>query len=398
MNKSVLFVYPDYHCSFIYRDQLRERGWKADIYAPDDYPSDLLFDSSCLIKGFNQKKLCNQEHLRSNNFIKKRSHQFFWFFDKYFGEFFLLVWYLKTFLRYKYLIYYSTLDHIQFPIIDSFVRRFTDDNLFRLSLFILKITRRKIIYLPTGVSDEEMPEVVAELGEKEVGYVGLDSVERKFHFDTIRRYARAAIGTGTLNSTQYKPSHLKWKSLDLNKWNPNLQIPEEFILPNNNKIRILHSFKYGTERIEKRGDIKGSYYVKKAIDLLITEGHEIEYLLFNNVNSRDMRYYQAQADIVIEQLIRGWWGSTGAETMSLGKPVICYLRPSWKKYFFKTFTEYKSLPIIEANKENIATVLKEVIENKELRVKKSIESRKFAESFFDPQKNTTHLIEFLSSL
>ena len=39
-----------------------------------------------------------------------------------------------------------------------------------------------------------------------------------------------------------------------------------------------------------------------------------------------MRYYQVQADIIVEQLIYGWWGSTAIEGM-LGKPVTVILIP-----------------------------------------------------------------------
>ena len=66
-----------------------------------------------------------------------------------------------------------------------------------------------------------------------------------------------------------------------------------------------------------------------------------------------MKYYQVQADIVVEQLIYGWWGSTGVETMSLGKPVICYLRESQMKEFNNNYPEIKSIPIVKANVFNI---------------------------------------------
>ena len=77
--------------------------------------------------------------------------------------------------------------------------------------------------------------------------------------------------------------------------------------------------------------------------------------------------------------------------MALGKPVVCYLREDAKKNFFKTFPEYDSLPIIEANTLNIYEVLKKTVIDKEYRESKAKESREFAESFFDINKN---VIEF----
>ena len=47
--RSVLFVRPDYHCSFFYRDALRKSGWKADIFVPPGYPVSLLYSDSDIL-------------------------------------------------------------------------------------------------------------------------------------------------------------------------------------------------------------------------------------------------------------------------------------------------------------------------------------------------------------
>ena len=108
-----------------------------------------------------------------------------------------------------------------------------------------------------------------------------------------------------------------------------------------------------------------------------------------------MRFYQAQADIVVEQLIYGSWGSTGVETMALGKPVVCYLRPSWKAMFLSSFPEYDDLPIIEADTNTIYDELKKLVVDKDLRQQKGEASRRFAEAHFDPEKNTREFIKKL---
>ena len=111
-----------------------------------------------------------------------------------------------------------------------------------------------------------------------------------------------------------------------------------------------------------------------------------------------MRFYQAQADIVVEQLIYGWYGSTFVETSALGKPVICYLRPSWKKFFLKTFPEYDSLPIVEADTKTIYKSLKKLVEDADLRFQIGLDSRRFAEKHFNPEKNTKNLIKVLMGI
>ena len=47
---SILFVRPDYHCSFFYREEFRKRGWKADIFVDSNYPSDLLYSKYDIIR------------------------------------------------------------------------------------------------------------------------------------------------------------------------------------------------------------------------------------------------------------------------------------------------------------------------------------------------------------
>ena len=136
----------------------------------------------------------------------------------------------------------------------------------------------------------------------------------------------------------------------------------------------------------------------EAIERLQNEGHSIEYFFIQDKPSNQMRFYQAQADIVVEQLIVGWWGSTFVETSALGKPVICYLRPSWKEFFFKTFPEYKTLPVIEADTKTVYDSLKKLVVDHDFRRMQGIESRKFAEQHFSVQKNTQSFIKYMESL
>jgi hypothetical protein len=51
-NNSILFVRPDYHCSFFYRDEFRKLGWKADIIVGNNHPQDLLYSNKKILKSF----------------------------------------------------------------------------------------------------------------------------------------------------------------------------------------------------------------------------------------------------------------------------------------------------------------------------------------------------------
>lgn len=373
--KSILFVNPDYHCSFLLRDELRKRGWRADIFIPPGYPEKLLYINEGIT-------LLYKENNRWLNI---------------FQSFFYLVLF---FFRYKYFLIYGGSNIL--ALFDERLRPFLRDD-FCLDLSLARILRKKIMYLPSGCLEDETKANFSRLDNgnvcKNCGWSeGVCNDEMNtLHFSIKRRYGNFFFGNGTIDSTQFSHTHTKYKSIDLTLWHPHAEIPEEFILPQTDNLRILHSF-YNSDREHNNKNIKGSPFVLNAIERLKREGYQVEYFHLNNVPSRFMRYYQIQADIIVEQLIYGWWGSTGVECMALGKPVICYLRPEWKEFFLNTFKEYHSLPIIEATPINIYEVLKTLVINEEQRKQKGRESRIFAERHFDVRKNAVELERHFLSL
>jgi hypothetical protein len=373
--KSILFVNPDYHCSFLLRDELRARGWRADIFIPPGYPKKLLYKNEGI----------TLLYTKNNRWLN------------IFQSFFYLVLF---FFRYKYFLIYGGSNIL--ALFDDRLRPLLRDD-FCLDLSLARILRKKIMYLPSGCLEDETKANFSKLDNgnvcKNCGWSeGVCNDEMNtLHFGIKRRYGNFFFGNGTIDSTQFSHTHTKYKSIDLTLWHPHAEIPEEFNLPQTNNLRILHSF-YNVDREHNDKNIKGSPFVLNAIERLKREGYQVEYFHLHNVPSRFMRYYQIQADIIVEQLIYGWWGSTGVECMALGKPVICYLRPEWKEFFLKTFGEYNSLPIIEATPPNIYEVLKELVINKEQRKQKGRESRIFAERHFDVRKNAVELERHFLSL
>jgi glycosyltransferase involved in cell wall biosynthesis len=107
---------------------------------------------------------------------------------------------------------------------------------------------------------------------------------------------------------------------------------------------------------------------------------------------------QQQADIIVDQLRYGYWGSTGIEAMALGKVLVCYVRPSWKEFFLKQFPEHKDLPVVHATPDNIYEVLRQLVLDKSKRDELSRASREFAEKQYDSVENTKALIKILESL
>lgn len=376
-SKSIVFIQPDYHCSFVYRDELRRMGWTADIYVPDGYPSLLLYAQPDIVSP------SPKTGSRVDLLITSLKTQLLYF---------------RILKDYKYHFYNGNLEHFTF-----FEKSFRLDKFFgqsfRINLFLAKMMRRKIIFHPSGAPDEEMPVVIRALGNDEEGVAVRDSKQMKMHFNTVRRYSNLNIGYGLLNSSQYHATHLKFRAIDLDLWHPDLIPPTEYQLAPTASLRILHSFMFGKERmLEQVGNIKGTLYVHQAVERLIDEGHRIELISFEDVPIASYRFYQCQADIVVEELIRGGWGSTAIECMALGKPVVTYVRSDWEKRFYSLFPDANPLPIVNANKWTIYDQLKKLLDDRSLLQQIGEDSRNYAVKHFNPQVNVPKFVELILSI
>ena len=376
-SKSIVFIQPDDHCSFIYRNELRRLGWNADIFLTAGYPKLLLYSEPDI-----RASEPNSEKL-NDRIVALIKNQ---------------IIYLRLLKRYKYHFYNGNLQH--FDSIERIFRlRYLFGSSFRINLFLAKIAGCKIIFHPSGAPDEEMPVVIRALGNDEEEVAVRDTKSMKMHFKLVRRYSDMNIGYGFLDSSQYQVTHIKFRSIDLDLWHPNLTPPPEHQLSPTTRLRILHSFMFGKERMaEQGGNIKGSSYVYQAVEKLINEGYEIELIAFNDINIADYRFYQIQADIVVEELIRGSWGSTAVESMALGLPVITYVRPDWERRFIRLFPDAFPLPIVNANKWTIYAELKKLLDDPDLRKASGLKSREFALKHFNPSINVPNFAELIQSV
>ena len=119
---------------------------------------------------------------------------------------------------------------------------------------------------------------------------------------------------------------------------------------NKNTITILHA---PTSRA-----IKGTKYLLQACKKLRENGYNIELQLIEKTSHEKAIRMYLDADIVVDQLLVGWYGAFAVEVMALGKPVICYLRE--EDLNFLPFKD--KIPIINATPFNIYDVLKNIID------------------------------------
>lgn len=118
-------------------------------------------------------------------------------------------------------------------------------------------------------------------------------------------------------------------------------------------LRLLHA--------PNHRHLKGSQQFIKAVEELKAEGVAIELSILEGVHNDQVREFMADCDVVCDQLIVGWYAMFALEAMAMGKPVVCYLRPTLKELFIGAgIVESDELPIIETTMSTVKETLREL--------------------------------------
>ena len=73
-------------------------------------------------------------------------------------------------------------------------------------------------------------------------------------------------------------------------------------------------------------DVKGTRHVVEAVDSLRSEGVALRLDLIEGVTRSEVLERLAAADLVVDQLLMGWYGAFAVEAMAIGRPVFAHIR------------------------------------------------------------------------
>ena len=107
------------------------------------------------------------------------------------------------------------------------------------------------------------------------------------------------------------------------------------------------------------------------------EGRAVRLIFVTDVKNTEVRYLQAQADVIVDQLNYGRYGATAREAMMLGKPTICYINRSEPKPADK-LRSTQELPLVSATEETVYEVLRDLLLDRERRRRLGAAGRAFA--------------------
>ena len=129
---------------------------------------------------------------------------------------------------------------------------------------------------------------------------------------------------------------------------------------------------------------------EKSIELLKKADVERKYkILPKSLNQNELHSYYSHCDVIVDQFGVGAFGFIGIEVMSIGKPLICYIK---EDNFKKLYGERP--PIISSNSEKeLLEYMNRLVDDKQFCKEVGIKSRKWILKFHSKENLIQKYIE-----
>lgn len=124
--------------------------------------------------------------------------------------------------------------------------------------------------------------------------------------------------------------------------------------------------------------LKGTDLIIKAVRELLDEGYALRLHIVEHQPHEAVLRSIARADVVIDQLLIGWYGMVSIEAWALRKPVICYIRDDlWAEY---------NPPVCPADPSTIKDAIRELYNFPKTRAMWAKRGREYVERVHDISK------------
>ncbi|MEA2393128.1 MAG: hypothetical protein QOJ82_1019 [Solirubrobacteraceae bacterium] len=137
--------------------------------------------------------------------------------------------------------------------------------------------------------------------------------------------------------------------------------------------------------------VKGTQHVIDAVDSLRAENLPVRLVLLEGITHDEVLRQTAEADLVVDQLLIGWYGGFAVEAMALGKPVLCAIDDTTNPFGAE-------LPIVRATPATLADRIRALAADPARRRELGLASRRFAETVHDPQAIARQVLDGLVAL
>jgi hypothetical protein len=177
-------------------------------------------------------------------------------------------------------------------------------------------------------------------------YSAASDAKKRQRITTVAKYADRiyALNPDLLHVLPARAEFLPYGNVDLRDWVPGRS---HHLAPQ--RLTVVHAPTH-------RG-VKGTPYVLRAVQRLQSEDKlDFDFVLVEGLSHAQARRLYQQADLLVDQLLVGWYGGLAVEFMALGKPVICYIREPDLQFLPAAMRQ--DLPILRATPSTLYDVLK----------------------------------------
>lgn len=323
-----------------------------------DKPIDVGIGPECLINNRYHKRALIAAGYTAETFVNGLTHvtkDFDHIFDRKKSVFFAIVNQIRIFWlsasRYRALYIYFT----GCPFNPSYV-------LWKMEPFFYYLSGTRIVVMPYGQDIQDFTRG-PNLPLKHATTVDYPYQNRRRHWvaDRIDLWTRHAdhiiSGCDWVDYMQHwdslLPAHFAIDAMDvLSRVAPVLVSSSR--LADGERIRIVHTPNHRT--------IKGTRHILAAVEQLQQEGLPLDLVVVEAASNQAVLEQIAQADLVIDQLVIGWYAMVAIEAMTMGKPVICFIRPDLRSLYEATgVLQADELPLISATPSSLVDLLRGLV-------------------------------------
>jgi glycosyl transferase family 1 len=129
-------------------------------------------------------------------------------------------------------------------------------------------------------------------------------------------------------------------------------------------------------------DVKGTSHVVEAVESLRREGVALRLDLIEGVTRVQVLERLAAADLVVDQLLMGWYGALAVEAMAIGRPVLARIRE--EQAADNPFGD--ALPVVRTSPATLAEELRALASDRDRRRRLGQAGRRFVEEHHDPRR------------
>jgi hypothetical protein len=200
-------------------------------------------------------------------------------------------------------------------------------------------------------------------------YTSATDRAKRHRIQLVDQYADAifALNPDLLHVLPPRSEFLPYSAVDIRNWAP--------VMSRSDPPLVIHA---PTNRAAK-----GTRFILEAVECLRAEGVRFDFLLVEGLTRNQARAVYERADLLVDQLLAGWYGGLAVELMALGKPVIAYIR---REDLARVPVAMRDeLPIIEARPDTFLEILRRwLTTDREQLPEVGRRSRAYVERWHDP--------------